>query len=764
MSLTAGARLGPYEIVRLLGAGGMGEVYRARDTRLDRDVALKVLASNLAAEPGALARFEREARAVAALSHPNILALFDVGTSGTTAYVVTELLDGETLRARLMRGPCAVSQAIDLGTQVARALVAAHDKNIVHRDLKPENLFLTKVGQVKVLDFGLARHHPSRGVQESVVATEAPGTSPGMILGTVGYMAPEQVRGLATDHRADIFSLGAVLYEALAGRRAFRGDTATDVMAAIVRDEPVDLAQTSASTPAAFARVIMRCLAKSPADRVRSARDLAAVLEALSQNGSTGGAIAQATGADAHSIVVLPFHDLSPEHDNEYFADGLTDEIISDLSKIRDLRVISRASSMQLKARPRDLPTIARELNVRYVLDGSVRKAGPRLRITAQLVDAAADAQVWSEKYNGTIDDVFEIQEQVSRAIVGELKTKLTPDESHELARRPIPDVRAYECYLRARAETQRFSAESLTRALRELEHALQLVGDNVLLLAALGEAYWQEFNLGVTTDQAHLDKVCAIADRIERLDAGSSHVYRLRALAAMHRAQLQQATRLLRCAIELDDTDPFTLTLYSFSCGLGGKSDAAADTVRRLLQIDPLQPLSHLAAAWSQHYLLGEFDAALEGYRRAYEIDARTPMTVLLYATALAAVGRVDTVKTLVDRIERDAPGDRWTWMCQTLKWALVGDAGAVARTLTPELRHWCSIDPQYSLHFAEIHALLAQPDEAFWWLERMLALGACPYPFLAVNDRMLASLRHEARWAPFIERVRKASECFEA
>jgi non-specific serine/threonine protein kinase len=419
---------------------------------------------------------------------------------------------------------------------------------------------------------------------------------------------------------------------------------------------------------------------------------------------------------------------------------------------------------MQLKGRQRDIGSIARDLNVRYVLDGSVRKAGTRLRIMAQLVDAPADTQVWTGKYNGTLDDVFEIQEQVSRAIVAELEAKLTDDERRALARRPIPDVRAYECYLRARAETQRFTAEGLARALRELEHALQLVGDNALLLAALGEAHWQQFNLGVVTDAAHLATVEAIADRIERLEPGASHGYRLRALVALHRGDMQAATRLVKRAVAIDPNDPFTLVIYICGCGLGGRSAAAADAARRLVQIDPLQPMSHLMAAWSQHYLLGEFDAALESYRRAYDMDPNTPMTVLFYATGLAALRRVDVVHEIVERLEVSRPADRWTWLCQTLNWALRGDAAAVGRTLTPDLRQWCSTDPQYALHLAEVHSLVGDCDEAFWWLDRMLDVGACPYPFVASTDPFLAAVRRDARWPTFVARLRAAWERFEA
>ena len=770
MSLSAGTRLGPYEITGALGSGGMGEVYRAIDTRLDRAVAIKVLPAHLAADQTAISRFQREARAVAALSHPNILALYDVGSSNGVAYAVTELLEGHTLRDRLQSGPLDPRHAVMMGVQLVRGLAAAHEKGIVHRDLKPENLFITHSGQLKILDFGLAQQTVAPSAGETVAATRD--TSPGMVLGTVGYMSPEQVRGLPTDHRTDLFAVGAVLYEMLGGRRAFAAETAADTMAAIVRDHPPALDQLNASTPPAITRIVARCLEKNAGARFQSAHDLAFALESLSQHGSApsephrvegAGRLETATAADeAKSLVVLPFEDLSPERDNAYFADGLTDEIISDLSKIRGLRVISRNSSMQLKSRERDIATIARDLKVQYVLDGSVRKAGPRLRITAELVDTSTNTQVWSDKYNGTIDDVFEIQEQVSRAIAGELKGKLTKEESRELAQRPVHDPRAYEYYLRARAGVSQFTAEGARGALADVEQGLAIAGDNPSLLAVQGEIYWQAFNLGIVTDPAQLQKVADIATRIEQLDPQSPHISRLRAMVAVHTANLQQSVRDSKRSLAQDPNDPMTGIIYVFGCAFAGHPEAATTVAKHVGAIDPLQPISQIVVPILD-YWQGRFDAAGPGLAHASAMHPRNPAITLMYAQWLAAAGRVGEAIETIDRLVPEQSNDNWTSLNAIFKFALQGDDAGVDASLTPNVRDWCTHDPQYSLLMAEAHALLGRADDAFWWLEQLLSLGACPHAFVAAHNPFLARIRGDVRWAPMIERMRRAWEQFE-
>jgi len=413
MALSAGTQLGPYEILAPLGAGGMGEVYRARDTRLDREVAIKVLPERLANDADALARFEREAKAVAALSHPNILAIHDVGHEHGISFVVTELLEGETLRERLHRSAIPWRKAVEQGIAVADGLAAAHAKGIIHRDLKPENIFLTKDGVVKILDFGLARVLPDATVPPELQAntpTMTLDTRPGTVLGTVNYMSPEQISGRATDPRTDIFSFGCVLYEMIAGRRAFGGQSVAETTTAILRDEPPSLSDSGRVVPVELDRVILRCHEKKPELRIQSARDLgfalrdllsdtgpskrpatyagrrtrtmlvvqlavgvvvvAALLLTLNVGGWRERLFSHRQVGSISSLAVLPLENVSRDPDQEYFVDGMTEALISYLAKIGGLKVISRTSVMRYKATTKSLPEIAKELNVDAVVEG----------------------------------------------------------------------------------------------------------------------------------------------------------------------------------------------------------------------------------------------------------------------------------------------------------------------------------------------------------------------------------------------------------
>ena len=517
--LTAGTNLGPYEIVSVLGAGGMGEVYCARDPRLGRDVAIKVLPAEFASDPDRSRRFEHEARAVAVLDHPNILAIHDVGSAcvslrgagGSEAisapasglprplrglavtegagqvvhYLVTELLEGEALRERLEGEGLTIRKAVDIGIQIAKGLAAAHGKGIVHRDLKPSNLFLTTDGQVKLLDFGLAkltRPEPAPGAsaEASVSSTET-----GAVMGTVGYMSPEQVRGVATDHRTDILSFGCVLHEMISGKRPFRGDTTSDVMAAILKE---DAAPLSVSVPPVLKSIVRRCLEKRLEDRFDSAHDLALALQAFEEVRSRGllamatstkrrrfvglglagivvlaaagvlvlrlttpGRGARATGPP--KIVVLPFENLGSQEDT-YFATGMTEEITSRLANVKGLGVISRTSAMQYDRRGKTVKQIGSDLGVDYVLEGSVRwerGAGceSRVRITPQLIRVADDTHVWADRYDRVIADVFAIQSEVAENAVKAMGVPLLPRERSAMKAFSTDDLEAYDLYLR---------------------------------------------------------------------------------------------------------------------------------------------------------------------------------------------------------------------------------------------------------------------------------------------------------------------------
>ena len=479
MTLAPGSTLGPYTILAELGHGGMGVVYTAQDPRLKRQVAIKLLTSELTRDETAKQRFLQEAQAASALDHPNICTIHEINeTADGQLYLVMAHYDGETLKERIARGPLVLDDAIDFATQVGQGLAEAHAAGIVHRDIKPANLLIATGGVVKFLDFGLAKLAGTEGV-----------TQTGTTVGTVAYMSPEQARGEEVDHRTDIWSLGVVLHEMLTGLQPFRGENLLSISGAIQQDPPPALTGDSSS----LNNVVRLALHKSQPQRYQAVTDLLAGLQTTTVSRS------QATGqSDVSSLAVLPFTNMSADPDQEYFSDGLTEEVIADLSQIQDLRVISRTSVMQLKGSHKDVKATGRQLQVRYVLEGSVRKAGNNLRITAQLIDATTDAHLWAEKYTGTLDDVFDIQERVSRAIVAALRLKLSPQEERRLTERPIGNAQAYDCYLKGRREIELYSRDSFDRAIELFQRGLDIIGDNAALYASMAYAYYSYVNAGL--------------------------------------------------------------------------------------------------------------------------------------------------------------------------------------------------------------------------------------------------------------------------
>jgi eukaryotic-like serine/threonine-protein kinase len=488
VALSTGVRLGPYEILGSLGAGGMGEVYRARDSRLRREVAIKVLPSLSGGSKDAIARFHREMQAVAALSHPHILAIHDVGEDNGAVYAVMELLEGETLRSRLSASAIPARKAVDYALQISKGLAAAHDRGIVHRDLKPENIFLTDSGFVKILDFGLAMlsARPSADVELSQSPTI--GTQPGIVLGTPGYMSPEQVRGRKVDHRTDLFALGAILYEMLTGRRAFHAQSAAEAMLAVLQEDPM-ASTTSAQISPELGRIVSHCLEKDAAERFQSARDLGFALTAWESAATPSSApviSGPAEPAEA-SIAVLPFRNMSADAEAEYFSDGITEEIISMLSGIGPMRVAARTSSFAFKGKDTDVRQIGRELGVRTVLEGSVRKAGRRLRITAQLIDVASGYHLFSERYDREMEDVFAVQDEIARAIAETLQIRLTGKSDPAGVPPPTKDLVAYDSFLKGRYD---WNLRRLRSAVAHFRAAVDRDPDYAAAHLALADSY----------------------------------------------------------------------------------------------------------------------------------------------------------------------------------------------------------------------------------------------------------------------------------
>jgi len=646
MPLAPGVRLGPYEVVSPLGAGGMGEVYKARDPRLGRDVAIKVLPGSLASDPSRLHRFEQEARAVAALSHANILAIFDIGT-GDVPFLVTELLEGETLRAVIERGPVPMRRATDIALQLVAGLAAAHGRGIVHRDLKPENVFLTRDGTVKILDFGLAKCETGLGGAAAADHTMA-ATSAGVILGTVGYMAPEQIRGEPADPRSDIFAVGTVLYEMVSGQRAFHGDSPADTMSAVLREQPPDL-MLRTGTPPAVARIVRRCLEKDAAERFQSARDVRFALEAVTDAPDASAAAPKA--ANQRSIAVLPFANMSADAENQYFSDGLAEELINALTRLPGLHVASRTSAFRFRGREIDIRQIGKELGVATVLEGSVRKSGNRLRITGQLINVADGYHVWSERYDREMADMFAIQDEIVEAIVKAIAPSLA-GEARAAIKRGTDNREAYELYLKGRHHWHQRSPMALKTALRLFEEVTTLDRDYALAYAGIADCLAILRAYGWLPSSTSRARAREAIDRAHALDASLPQVnfsyglylFLLESNAAAALPWVQRAAALDPRMVE---AQVYQAMIHAYQ-GHAAETLAYASSARRL---DPVSPFAHFVSAIS-FCVLSLFEEAADAASHVLELQPDSTTGLWPLGIALTGLGRIDPALATLERL----------------------------------------------------------------------------------------------------------------
>ena len=733
-----------YEILEKLGEGGMGEVYLAEDTKLNRRVALKFLPAQLASDEEFKARFKREAQAAAALNHPNIITIYEVTEYENRPFIAMEYVKGESLKDLIDKKELSVGEVLDVALQISEGLAVAHQAGIVHRDIKPQNILMGKDGRVRICDFGLVK------LKRDMTLTQA-----GSTLGTVAYMSPEQARGEEVDHRTDIWSLGVVLYEMVTGEMPFKGEHEQAVIYSILNEDPEPLTSFRKDIPRNVEQVVSEALEKDQSCRYQNIGEF---LEDLKTSAAPSVTLLE----QEKSIVVLPFDDISPGKDNEYFSDGLTEEIITDLSKIHTLRVISRTSAMRLKGTQKDVQRIGKELNVRYVLEGSVRKAGNNLRITAQLIDATTDSHIWAEKYRGTLEDVFDIQEKVSRSIVDALKLKLSPKEDQRIAQRPIDNVHAYECYLKARQEIFRFTEDALERALQYLQNGLDIVGENALLYAGMGYVYWQYVNSGIKVEEEYLQKVEEYAKKVFELEPESAHGHLLLGLLQLTGGNAQQSVSHLKHVLAMDPNDPDALFWLSMIYGCVGKTLAAAPLAERLLRIDPLAPLSYFSSG-RLHLMEGRFDLALEPYHKGYQMDTENPVFRWVYGWILAYNQRLKDAYSLFDQNVTDTPQYFFTRLGLFFKYALQGKKTKALQSVTPELQITAKRDSVYSWIIATCYALLDEKEKALDWLENAANRGFINYPFLSEYDPFLENIRGEERFKQLMERVKYEWEHFE-
>jgi TolB-like protein len=577
-------------------------------------------------------------------------------------------------------------------------------------------------------------------------------------------MAPEQVQGRPADARSDLFALGCVLYEMLTGQRAFTRDSTAETLAAILRD-PVPRVSLSQGGPFGpeLEQVLSRCLEKAPAERFQNARDLAVALRTLAgaATGGAGPAGLMPETAGSKAIVVLPFENLSPDPDNAYFADGLTEEIIADLSKVRALRVISRTSAMHYKGAAKPLPVIAEELRVRYVLEGSVRKSGNSLRITANLIEANGELHLWGEKYSGTFDDVFAMQEQVSRAIVEALKVELTPQEARRLAEHPTQNPAAYECYLMARAEIWGLDGASLQRAMIILEQGLRRTPDDPLLLAGMAYTHWQRVNIGVAQEEELLIAEALATRALERsADLALGHLV-LGLLMVWRPGRIKDAFRHFTRTLEINPNDLDAFAWLGLFSALLGRTESAGAYSARMIAINPLDWTSYLGLVWSQ-LMEGRFREVLATLGQLRRLAPDNEAVALFAIHPLLALGRDAEAGVLADAAERSDDPEVYHRLYPLLWYAHRGNREKVLSLLTPDLLETSRRDPEYSYRVATVYAVLGESDAALDWLGNAVHRGFLNHRYLSEVDPFLVSLRGDPRFRALMDEARELARAF--
>ena len=638
MNIETGTVINQYKIISAIGKGGMGEVFLAEDTKLKRQVALKILPSEFAEDKDRMSRFVREAQSASALNHPNIITIYEIGESDGTHFIATEFIDGKTLNDYKKANPLNYKSALEIAIQVASALDEAHSAGIVHRDIKPDNVMVRSNGLAKILDFGIAKVTATAASDEEAATTILAQTQAGMIIGTPNYMSPEQARGKDVDHQTDIFSFGVVFYEMLSGDSPFKGETVSDVIAAVLTKEPKRLNDI----PIGLEEILNKSLEKNKKNRYQTAKDLLRDLQEAKEELSIQTrlektsspnieepktqilqAVTTAETDSNKSIAVLPFTNMSADEDNEYFCEGLAEELLNALSKINDLKVAARTSAFSFKGKNANVSEIGEKLGVKNVLEGSVRKSGSKLRISVQLVNASDGYQIWSERYDREMKDIFDVQDEIALAVVDALKLKLFGDEKKILVNRYTDNTEVYELYLKGRFHYHKYTVEGWLKAVEFFEQAIAIEPDYAAVYASLGLVYFWFYYFGVLPADEAIGKMRTATSQAVELDDSSSDAHLCVALMNfLIEWNFAEAEREFLRAIELDSNNPMVWHFYSFYLATMNKYDEAVHATRKALELDPLSMEFNGNGGWA--YVFAErFDEALRQSEKTIQMDA---------------------------------------------------------------------------------------------------------------------------------------------
>ncbi len=762
MTLAVGTTLGHYEIRSKIGKGGMGEVYLALDSKLDRGVALKILSPEFAEDRDRMNRFILEARSASALNHPNIITIHEIGEIDGTHFIATEYIEGETLKTLLERSALSLKTTLEIALQISSALDAAHRAGIVHRDIKPDNVMVREDGIVKVLDFGIAKLSAPETSEvnsegETMIQVR---TTPGMIIGTVFYMSPEQARGKATDTRTDIWSFGCVLYEMLTRQQPFQGETMTDVLANIVHREPASIRAHRQETPAELERIVAKAVCKDKDERYQSAKELFDDLKQLQirllvddELVRSGEAEKRSAPAFLDSIAVLPFANISAEKDNEYFSEGLTEEIIMNLSKLQMLKVVARGSTMRYVKEGKTHKQTASDLGVQYLLEGSVRRQGRDLRITAQLIDAMHDVYLWAETYRGTMEDIFDIQEKVAAEIVQALQLRLSPDEKQILRKRFTENTEAYQLYLQGRFFWNKRSEEGLKIAIRYFERAIEKDSHYALAWAGIADSYSVLGEYGNIPRRELYPKVEAAVIKALEIDDQLAEVHTSRAsLLMLGKWDWVNSEKEFKLALELNPNYATAYHWYSQWFQNMGRLEESLRMISRAAELDPVSQAIHKDKGLAFYYDR-RYDQAIEMARQTLELDSN-------YAAAHRLLSLAYQGKKMFD--EAIAENEAWgnltgnkveTALALAQIYAVEGKTDA-ARELVEVVKNDPHLIDQAYRGLALVYAALGENDAAFEWLEKAYQRREESILGLKVDPK-LDGLRDDPRFIVLLKKI---------
>lgn len=748
-----------YRIIKKLGAGGMGEVYLAEDTLLNRKVAIKFLPAESSNNVSAKLRLIREAKSAATLDHPNICAIHEVNEEGGRSFIVMQYVEGETLDCKIKTQSLDVSEVLTFGVQIADAIAEAHSRGIIHRDIKPQNIIITARGQAKVMDFGLAKEIRQTAPLDSEAKTVDVLTTPGMVVGTVPYMSPEQVRGEGADARSDIFSFGTLLYEMLSGRNPFTAENPASTISAILTKEPQPLARYAPNLSIELERIVRKCLEKNRERRYQTMRDLVIDLGNVRREDSTGAPEAKHT--EIRSLAVLPMANLSGDPAQEYFADGMTETLISGLAKVGALRVISRTSVMQYKNSHKPLREIARELNVDAIVEGSVLRLGERVQITVRLIYAPADQHLWSETYDRDLRDILSLRNEVARAVIQEIQIKLSPQEQNRLARaRPIKPE-AYDYFLRGRFRLSRQTKADNETAIEMLDHAVAIDPNFAAAWAELAQAcVWKLFLFAPGEKRLEEEAFVAVEKALALdPDLAEAHLARGRLLWTPanhfpHDKAIQQYRRALVLNPNLDEAQ----NQLALVCAHVGLFDEALQQLERAVSINPTNTLARYHVGETL-FFQGKYEQALAALRSVPR-DVNPALVGFQMPIVLLHLGRREEAAAVLDESVRSCPEDNGGLFTsvRALIAALGGERDTAESEITAAIEKGKGFGHFHhtAYNIACAYSLMNKPEQAIKLLQSAADDGFPCYP-LFETDPYLNPLRKESRFVSLMMRLKQ-------